>query len=37
MRKIINFNNDWYFSRTDTWEAVDIPHTWNAVDGQDGG
>ena len=45
MRKIINFNNDWYFSKTDvlphalddSYEKITIPHTWNAIDGQDGG
>ncbi|MGN0779580.1 MAG: glycoside hydrolase family 2 TIM barrel-domain containing protein [Aristaeellaceae bacterium] len=21
----------------DTWDAVDLPHTWNGIDGQDGG
>ena len=46
MRHIINFNSNWYFSKeaaavpealcTD-WEAVTVPHCWNAVDGQDGG
>ncbi|MCM1304775.1 MAG: glycoside hydrolase family 2 protein, partial [Butyrivibrio sp.] len=45
MRKVTNFNNHWFFSKTDKavseipagWEAVTLPHTWNAVDGQDGG
>lgn len=39
MRKIIPFNNDWKFSKQpDTaWEAITLPHTWNALDGQDGG
>jgi len=44
MRKILNFNNDWKFSKTaevpstlPAWEAVTLPHTWNAADGQDGG
>jgi beta-galactosidase len=38
MRKIISFNNDWKFSKdADNWEAVTLPHTWNAKDGQDGG
>lgn len=45
MRTILNFNNNWLFSKTDTipnalpisWEQVTLPHTWNAEDGQDGG
>lgn len=38
MRKIITFNDSWQFSKNClTWEAVTLPHTWNAVDGQDGG
>ena len=45
MRKIININKNWGFMKThevpDTfpaeWEKVDLPHTWNNVDGQDGG
>ena len=46
MRHIINFNSNWYFSKEATavpealctdWEAVNVPHCWNAVDGQDGG
>lgn len=46
MRKIIDFNNSWLFAKNaqfpDTvpgegWEEVSLPHTWNAVDGQDGG
>lgn len=45
MRKIINFNDSWKFCKTtdlpssfpDDWESVTLPHTWNAVDGQDGG
>lgn len=45
MRKIINFCSDWRFAKTAEvpaalpagWEAVTLPHTWNAVDGQDGG
>lgn len=46
MRQIININKDWRFSKkpqstptalpTD-WEPVDLPHTWNGTDGQDGG
>ena len=45
MREIFNFNTGWYFSRQNVCaEAVlsfgtrvDLPHTWNAQDGQDGG
>ena len=46
MREILNLNASWVFAKdmaqapealpTD-WEAVDLPHSWNAVDGQDGG
>ena len=46
MRNIVNINQNWYFSKEATavpetlctdWEAVNVPHCWNAVDGQDGG
>ena len=45
MRTTINLNADWRFCKTAQvpaifpadWERVDLPHTWNAVDGQDGG
>ena len=45
MRKIISFKDKWHFARTaevpaalpTDWERVTLPHTWNAVDGQDGG
>ena len=46
MRKIINFNSTWAFSKEaqavptaidSSWESVNLPHSWNAVDGQDGG
>ncbi len=46
MRKIININKSWFFSKEETtvcntlptnWETLDLPHTWNGVDGQDGG
>ena len=46
MRKIIPLNDNWKFVKkaVDVWEAVGaqgesvtLPHTWNAVDGQDGG
>lgn len=40
MRTVINWNENWSFSKGETplsWEAVTLPHTWNAYDGQDGG
>ncbi|MBQ3668184.1 MAG: glycoside hydrolase family 2 protein [Clostridia bacterium] len=37
MRKYIDFNSAWTFTKQDYTERVDLPHTWNAVDGQDGG
>lgn len=45
MREIICFNEGWKFIPQDAglpdmlpteWETVDLPHTWNAVDGHDG-
>lgn len=41
MSKKINWNQAWAFSKTNddhaVWETVDLPHTWNGSDGQDGG
>ena len=44
MSKTILLNNDWHFTKENTGipaavmgEAITLPHTWNAVDGQDGG
>ena len=45
MRSVINMNTDWHFAKTAQipitlpadWEQVDLPHTWNNTDGQDGG
>ena len=44
MRKILPFNDNWQFHKTaevpqelPQWETVNLPHTWNAQDGQDGG
>lgn len=46
MRKITNINEKWLFTKNadklptalpDNWESVDLPHTWNGKDGQDGG
>ena len=45
MRKIINLNDNWQFIQKDVglvnvmptdWQTVNLPHTWNAVDGHDG-
>ncbi len=38
MRKIKNMNQNWVFKNANRPpEKVDVPHTWNALDGQDGG
>ncbi len=43
MRNVLNLNKDWLFIKNETniaaegGEAVSLPHTWNATDGQDGG
>ena len=46
MRKIININRKWAFTKEATavpasmpekWNFVNLPHTWNNIDGQDGG
>ncbi|NLZ55548.1 MAG: glycoside hydrolase family 2 protein [Clostridiaceae bacterium] len=46
MRTILNFNEKWAFTKQAAavptslpadWERVNLPHTWNGVDGQDGG
>ncbi len=48
MRKVININNEWRFIRQNEeqavdntyddehWKIVNIPHTWNAIDGSNG-
>ena len=45
MRNIVNLNRDWRFIQEDAglpeefpshWKQIDLPHTWNAVDGHDG-
>lgn len=48
MRKVQTIDTDWFFTKNPgeipdrvpgdggSWEAVNLPHTWNAVDGQDG-
>ena len=46
MRTVLNLNQGWLFAKgvaeapvalPADWEAVNLPHTWNATDGQDGG
>ena len=46
MRTITNINRKWAFTKQTTeipaeidskWDFVNLPHTWNALDGQDGG
>ena len=46
MRSIVNFNAKWAFTKQCSavpaelpmdWDQVNLPHCWNAVDGQDGG
>ncbi len=43
MRHIVNLNRGWMFYKDTAdinaigGEAIDLPHTWNATDGQDGG
>ena len=45
MRQTISLNQGWRFAKTaelpaaypETWQAVTLPHTWNATDGTDGG
>ena len=37
MRTILNINSDWLFTKEGAEEKVNLPHSWNAVDGQDGG
>jgi beta-galactosidase len=48
-RQLINLNSGWKFLPSEsitaqdpaandaTWQGVDLPHTWNGLDGQDGG
>ena len=45
MRQIINLNRKWAFSKAaiaipteidNKWDFVNLPHSWNAIDGQDG-
>ncbi len=46
MRTIVNINRKWAFTKQATtvpeslptlWDWVNLPHSWNAIDGQDGG
>ncbi len=46
MREIVSLNHCWAFTKNATalpnefprvWDIINLPHTWNAVDGQDGG
>ena len=46
MRSVLNINDGWLFGKDvrevpaafpQGWESVNLPHTWNAEDGQDGG
>ena len=34
MKKVININSGWDFTKENCTEKVNLPHTWNAVDGQ---
>lgn len=45
MRNVINLNAGWKFIQQDAglpaslptdWQQIDLPHTWNAIDGHDG-
>ena len=46
MRTVYNFNTKWAFTKMNTqvptelpklWDWVNLPHTWNSIDGMDGG
>ena len=38
MRRKINLNDNWYFTKEENQRVeIHLPHTWNAVDGIDGG
>ena len=45
MRNVVNLNRKWAFSKlcdtlpteiSNKWDYVNLPHSWNAIDGQDG-
>ena len=44
MRTVLNINDSWEFIKncdnlecTENIEKISLPHTWNGIDGQDGG
>lgn len=37
MRTYTRLNSDWQFIKEGKTEQIDLPHSWNAVDGQNGG
>lgn len=37
MRNIKNINQNWVFVKENEKSTVNLPHTWNGIDGQDGG
>ena len=46
MREVVKKNKNWFFSKEakevpavlpEDWEKINLPHTWNGIDGQDGG
>ena len=37
MRKVVNINSNWNFEKKGETQQLDLPHTWNGTDGQDGG
>ena len=43
MRQIVNLNENWLFNKNTTditlrdGEKINLPHSWNAEDGADGG
>ncbi|WP_294950060.1 glycoside hydrolase family 2 protein, partial [uncultured Eubacterium sp.] len=37
MRNIKNINENWVFVKEKEKSTVNLPHTWNGIDGQDGG
>lgn len=37
MRRSESLNQDWIFFKEGVGEQINLPHTWNAVDGADGG
>ena len=37
MRKVVNTNSNWNFEKKGETQQLDLPHTWNGTDGQDGG